>query len=50
MLTGRDTSRVLELQSAAEAGQILVSDETAAQLPAAQVAKLESGARAPTGC
>lgn len=47
VLTGRDTSRVIELQSAAEAGQILVSDESAAQLPAAQVAKTESapGAR-----
>jgi class 3 adenylate cyclase len=47
VLTGRDTSRVIELQSAAEAGKILVSDETAALLPAALVAKDESvpGAR-----
>ena len=47
VLTGRDTSRVIELQSAAEAGKILVSDETAALLPAALVAKEESapGAR-----
>lgn len=47
ILTGRDTSRVIELQSAAEAGRILVSDETAALLPAALVAKEESapGAR-----
>jgi class 3 adenylate cyclase/tetratricopeptide (TPR) repeat protein len=47
VLTGRDTSRVLELQSAAEAGRILVSDEAARLLPAALVAKEESapGAR-----
>lgn len=47
VLTGRDTTRVLELQSAADAGRILVSDETAAHLPSAQVAKEESapGAR-----
>ncbi|MFH8251318.1 adenylate/guanylate cyclase domain-containing protein [Microbacterium sp. B2969] len=47
VLTGRDTSRVIELQSAAEAGKILVSEETAAQLRPAQVAKEESapGAR-----
>lgn len=38
ILTGGDTSRVLELQSAAVAGQILVSDETAALLPPKQVA------------
>jgi len=38
VMTGRATSRVLELQSAAEAGQILVSDETAAHLPEKQVA------------
>ncbi|WP_345542656.1 AAA family ATPase [Microbacterium jejuense] len=41
ILTGGATSRVLELQSAAEAGRILVSDETAAVLPAAQVAAAE---------
>ncbi len=35
--TGGDVSRVLELQSAAPAGRILVSDETAALLPAKQV-------------
>ena len=47
VLTGGDTSRVIELQSAAETGKILVSDETAALLPAALVAKEESapGAR-----
>ncbi|MFD4958316.1 AAA family ATPase [Microbacterium sp. NPDC058389] len=47
VLAGRDTGRVLELQSAAEAGRILVSDETAALLPAALVAKEEAapGAR-----
>ncbi|QIG39262.1 AAA family ATPase [Microbacterium sp. 4R-513] len=47
ILTGADTSRVIELQSAAEAGRILVSDETAALLPATQVGKDESadGAR-----
>lgn len=47
VLTGGDTSRVIELQSAAEAGKILLSDETAALLPAAMVAKEESapGAR-----
>ncbi|WP_243075397.1 AAA family ATPase [Microbacterium sp. SS28] len=47
VLTGADTSRVIDLQSAAEAGRILVSDEAAALLPAAQVAKEESapGAR-----
>lgn len=47
ILTGAATTRVLELQDAAEAGRILVSDETAALLPAAQVAKEESapGAR-----
>ncbi|HEX5858309.1 MAG TPA: adenylate/guanylate cyclase domain-containing protein, partial [Microbacterium sp.] len=38
VMTGRDTSRVLELQGAASAGQILVSDQTAAFLPAKQVA------------
>lgn len=38
VLTGRDTSRVLHLQDAAAAGRILVSDETAAALPAKQVA------------
>jgi len=37
VMTGRDVSRVLELQSAAPAGRILVSDETAAHLPAKQV-------------
>lgn len=37
VMTGRDVSRVLELQSAAPAGRILVSDETAALLPAKQV-------------
>ncbi len=37
VLTGRDTSRVLQLQDAAAAGRILVSDETAAQLPDKQV-------------
>jgi class 3 adenylate cyclase/tetratricopeptide (TPR) repeat protein len=47
VLTGRDTGRVLELQSAAQPGQILVSDETAAMLPASLVAGEESapGAR-----
>ncbi|WP_442577274.1 AAA family ATPase [Microbacterium sp. F51-2R] len=47
VLTGADTSRVIELQSAAESGKILVSGEAAAQLPAALVAKEESapGAR-----
>ncbi|MBD3942150.1 AAA family ATPase [Microbacterium sp. NEAU-LLC] len=38
VLAGRDTSRVLELQSAAQPGQILVSDGTAALLPASLVA------------
>ena len=38
VMTGRATSRVLELQSAAAAGQILLSAETAALLPAKQVA------------
>ena len=37
VMTGHATSRVLELQSAAAAGQILVSTETAALLPAKQV-------------
>lgn len=37
VMTGRDVSRVLALQSAAPAGRILVSDETAALLPAKQV-------------
>ncbi|WP_457099458.1 adenylate/guanylate cyclase domain-containing protein [Microbacterium sp. P5_E9] len=37
VLTGRDTSRVLQLQDAASAGRILVSAETAAELPAKQV-------------
>jgi class 3 adenylate cyclase/tetratricopeptide (TPR) repeat protein len=47
ILTGAATWRVLELQGAAEAGRILVSEQTAALLPAAQVAKEESapGAR-----
>nr|WP_283957539.1 adenylate/guanylate cyclase domain-containing protein [Microbacterium ulmi] len=47
VLTGRDTTRVLALQAAADAGRILVSDETAALLPATQIAKEESapGAR-----
>ncbi len=44
ILTGAATTRVLELQDAAEAGRILVSDETAALLPASQVAKDESAA------
>lgn len=38
ILTGAETSRVLQLQAAAPAGRILVSDETAAALPAKQVA------------
>ncbi|MET0734988.1 MAG: adenylate/guanylate cyclase domain-containing protein, partial [Microbacterium sp.] len=38
ILTGAATSRVIELQNAAEAGRILVSDETAAALPPKQVA------------
>jgi class 3 adenylate cyclase/tetratricopeptide (TPR) repeat protein len=38
VMTGRDTSRVLALQGAANPGQILVSDETAAQLPPKQSA------------
>lgn len=42
VMTGRATSRVLELQSAASAGQILVSAETAALLPAKQVAADET--------
>jgi class 3 adenylate cyclase/tetratricopeptide (TPR) repeat protein len=37
ILTGAATARVLALQDAAEAGRILVSDETAAFLPAGQV-------------
>ena len=41
ILTGGATSRVLELQNAAAAGRILVSDETAAALPAAQVAPVD---------
>ncbi|MEU1971521.1 adenylate/guanylate cyclase domain-containing protein [Microbacterium sp. NPDC019599] len=47
VLTGGDTSRVMALQSAADAGTILVSDETAVLLPASQVTKEESapGAR-----
>ena len=42
VLTGRDTSRVIELQSAAEAGKILVSAEAAALLPTALTAAEES--------
>jgi class 3 adenylate cyclase/tetratricopeptide (TPR) repeat protein len=38
VLTGRDTTRVLQLQDAAPAGKILVSDQTAAELPPKQVA------------
>lgn len=47
ILTGAATTRVLELQDAADAGRILVSDETAALLPPSLVAKEEStpGAR-----
>jgi len=41
IVTGGATSRVLELQNAAEAGRILVSDETAALLPATQVGPVE---------
>ena len=46
ILTGGATSRVLELQAAAEAGRILVSDETAAALPATQVAPVDGVAGA----
>ncbi|MET0811568.1 MAG: adenylate/guanylate cyclase domain-containing protein, partial [Microbacterium sp.] len=46
ILTGRDTTRVLELQNAAEAGRILVSAETAALLPPAQTRLEESTAGA----
>ncbi|GAA1975348.1 AAA family ATPase [Microbacterium pumilum] len=41
ILTGAATSRVLELQNAAAAGRILVSDQTAAALPVRQVAAEE---------
>lgn len=46
VLTGGDTSRVMELQSAAEAGRILVSAETARLLTPSQVAGDESAAGA----
>lgn len=48
VLAGRDVGRVLELQSAAQPGQILVSDQTAALLPASLVAAAASDA-APGG-
>ena len=46
VLTGADTTRVLALQSEADAGRILVSAETAALLPATQVAKEQSASGA----
>ena len=49
VMTGRDTTRVLELQAAAERRPILVSDETAALLPRSRWRPIPRR-RARTGC